>query len=123
MSAAEDKAPGAVKLMRRCNPLLEERIQLTIAEIQKTAKKICQITRGSGTEYEVPGAELQEAAKDLSAGDLFRIQEYSARIVRQLNKFCRLLPAEDKEEVCEIVEDIEHEPEFSGEAQQDHDRT
>lgn len=112
MYAAEDKAPGAVKLMRRCNPLLEEQIQLTIAEIQKSAKKICQLTHGSGTEYEAPGAEIQQAARYLDSDDISLIQKSSAKIVRQLKKFCRLLLAEDKEEVCDIVEDIEHEPEF-----------
>ena len=112
MSAAEDKAPGAVKLMRKCNPLLEEHIQLAISEIQKSASKICQLTHGSGTEYEAPGAEIQQAAKYLDSDDISLIQKSSAKIVRQLKKFCRLLPAEDKEEVCDIVEGIEQEPEF-----------
>ena len=112
MSAAEGKAPGAVKLMRKCNPLLDEHIQLAIAEIQKSASRICQLTHGSGTEYEAPGAEIKQAAKYLDSDDISLIQKSSARIVRQLKKFCKLLPAEDKEEVCDIVEGIEHEPEF-----------
>jgi len=112
MASAEEGAPGAVKLMRKCNPLLEERIQSTIAEIQKKARQICETTHGSGTEYEIPGAELQNAAKGLSAGDLTSTQKCSSRIVRQLKKFCILLPEEDKKPVCDLVEDIEHEPEF-----------
>jgi HEAT repeat protein/nucleoside phosphorylase len=112
MTTAEESAPVAVKLMRKCNPLLDERIQATIAEIQKKARQICEITRGSGIEYEAPAAELQKAAKGLSAGDLSNIQKSSFMIALQLKKFCRLLPAEDKEQVCEIVEEIEHEPEF-----------
>jgi FOG: HEAT repeat len=34
MIAAENKAPGAVKLLRKCNPFIEERIEATIADIQ-----------------------------------------------------------------------------------------
>lgn len=112
MAAAEDKAPGAVKLMKKCNPLLEEQIHATIAEIQAQAIQICQITRASGGVYEIPVFELQKAAKGLSAGGISSIQKCSSRIVLQLNEFCRLLPAEDKEKVCEIVKEIEHEPEF-----------
>lgn len=112
MALAEVKAPGAVKLLRKCNPIIEEKIQATIAKIQEKAKQICQITRGSGTAYEAPGTELQEAAKGLSSGDASSIQKYSERIVWQLKKLCRLLPAEDKEKVCEIVDEIGHEPEF-----------
>lgn len=112
MASAEDKAPGAVKLMRKCTPLLEERIQATIIEIQRSARQICQATRDSGTEYEAPGADLQRAAKGLSTGDLISIQKCSSRIVRQLKKFCKLLPDEDKRPVCDIIEEIEHEAEF-----------
>ena len=92
--------------------MIEDGIKSTIANIQEKAKKICQITHGSGTEYEIPGAKLQKAAKCLSANDIYSIQKYSSRIVGQLKKFCGLLPAADKEKVCEIVEEIEHEPEF-----------
>ena len=112
MAAAEDGAPSAVKLMRMCNPILEERIQAAIFKIQEKAKQICEITRGSGTVYEAPGNELQKAAKALSTGDLSSIQKNSPRIVWQLKKFCRLLPAEDKKQFCGILEEIEHEPEF-----------
>jgi uncharacterized protein (UPF0305 family) len=62
MKSAEDRAPDAVKLMRVVNLILEERIQATITEIQEQAKRICQITHGSGTEYEAPGTKIYRAA-------------------------------------------------------------
>ena len=96
MAAAEESAPGAVMLMRKCNPLLEERMQAIIAEVQEKAKQICQITRGTGTDYETPGAELQKAAKELSNGDIVSVQRSSSIIVLQLRNFCRLLPEEEK---------------------------
>jgi chromosome segregation ATPase len=106
MNAARDNAPGAVKLMKKCNPLLEDRIQSTIAEIQKSARDICESTHGSSTEYEALGAELQKAAKGLSTNDIAGVQNSSSKIVWQLKKFCHLLPPEDKEQVCTIVEEI-----------------
>lgn len=87
-------------------------LSTTIAEIKKSAEKICQITRGSGTKYETPGTELQEAAKSLSADDLASVQNYSTKIVWQLKKFCHQLPPEDKEQVCSLVEEIAHEADF-----------
>jgi len=112
MAAAEGKAPGAVKAMRKCNPLLEERIQSTLAEIQEKAKQICRITHGSGTVFESPGAEINRAAKALSSEDIFRTQESVFRIASQLKEFCRLLPEGKRELVCSIVKEIELATEF-----------
>ena len=112
MNAAEDKAPGAVELMRKCNPLLEERIQATIEEIQERARQICRVTRGTGTEYEALGAEIQRAASVLSTGDLAKTQRCSSRIVLQLKKLCKMLPDVEKASVCDVVEDIMTEKEF-----------
>ena len=112
MAAAEEGAPGAVKLMRRCNPLLEERIQVTIDEIQRTARQICQSFRGSGTEYETLGTEIHKAARALTTDDIVHMQKCSSRIVKQLQKFCKLLPEGEKSSVCEVIKEIEHEAEF-----------
>ena len=61
MAAAEDKVPGAVKLMKRCNPLLEGRIKAIIAEIQKKARLI--------------GPEIDRAARCLSLGDPIKVHQ------------------------------------------------
>jgi HEAT repeat protein/nucleoside phosphorylase len=112
MAAAEDEAPGAVRLMRKCNPIIEEKIQFIINEIQEKARQICQITHGSGTEFEAPGVEINQAATGLSTGDLVSIQRSSSSIVNQLKKFCRLLPEKEKDQVCRDVEEIESEADF-----------
>jgi HEAT repeat protein/nucleoside phosphorylase/uncharacterized protein (UPF0305 family) len=109
MATAEKSAPGAVKLMRKCSLILDEKTKASIAEIQKKAREIGEITCGSGTVYEAPGTELQKAAKALSADDLSSIQENSKIIIWQLMKFCKLLPPEDREQVCGIIKKIEHE--------------
>jgi hypothetical protein len=110
---AEYKAPGAVKLMRACSPLLEERITATIAEIQQSAKKIRQVTHRSSAEFKDPGSQICKAAGDLSSGNLDSVQLSSSIIVMYLKKFCQLLPKDEKDTVCKVVEKIEHTPEIS----------
>ena len=112
MAAAEDNAPGAVELMKKCNPLLEEQIKATIEDIQAKAKQICQITHGSGTEYEAPGTEIYKAAEALSSGDLVSNETSSSIIVLQLMKFCEFLPNDEKDPVCKVVKEIDLASEF-----------
>jgi len=112
MNAARDRAPGAIKLMEKCNPFLEERIETTITEIQKSAKKICLITRGSGTEFEAPGAKINKAAKLLSSRDVLKIQENFSTIAFQLRVLCERLPENTKKLACEAVKGIQTANEF-----------
>ncbi|MDD2836434.1 MAG: HEAT repeat domain-containing protein [Methanothrix sp.] len=112
MDAAEDSAPGAVGLLRKCNPIIEERIEATIAGIQKVAREICQVTRGSGTKYEAPGAEINREARSLSSKDPIKAFKSSIRIAAILREFCRLLPSDKRGHGCEIVDEIEVEQEL-----------
>jgi hypothetical protein len=114
MAAAEEKAPGAVRLLRKCNPIIEERIKATIEEIQKTAREICQVTRGSGTKYEAPGIRINQEAKSLSLKDPINAFKSSTRIASILKEFCSLLPRDKRGHACEIVDEIEDEQELSG---------
>jgi hypothetical protein len=114
MIIAEEKAPGAIKLLRKCNQIIEEKIKATIADIQKTAREICQATRGSGTRYEVPGAQINREAKSLSSENPLKIFKSSTRIASILREFCGLLPREKRGHACEIVDEIEAEQELSG---------
>ncbi len=113
MSAAEKGAPGIVMLMRKCNPLLEERIQATIDEIQKKAWQICQIAHESDTRYEALGNEMHKAAKALSTGDIVSMQRCSSRIVSQLKKFCKMLQKDEMGSMYEVIDEIDHETEFT----------
>jgi HEAT repeat protein len=113
MAAAEDKAPGAVRLLRKCNPIIEERIEATIAGIQKTAREICQVTHGSGTKYEAPGAQINREAKSLSSDNPIKAFKSSTRIATIIREVCNLLPREKRRHACEIVDEIEAEQELS----------
>lgn len=114
MAAAEEKTPGAVRLMRKCNPIIEEKIEDIIAGIQKTAREICQVTRDSGTKYEAPGARINQEAKSLSSEDPIKAFKSSTRIASILREFCSLLPKGKRGHACEIVDEIEIEQELSG---------
>jgi len=114
MAAAEEKAPGAVKLLRKCNPIIEERIEATITGIQKTAREICRVTRGSGTRYEAPGTQINQEAKSLSSEDPLGSYKASTRIASNLRELCRLLPKDKRRPACEIVDEIEAERDLSG---------
>jgi len=114
MAAAEDSVPGVVKLLRKCNPIIEERIEATIAGIQKAAREICQVTRGSGTKYEAPGAQINLEAKSLSSEDPLKTFKTCTSIASSLKEFCRHLPQDKRGRGCEIVDEIEAEQELSG---------
>jgi hypothetical protein len=109
MAAAECESPGAVSILRKCNPLIKEKIRTTIAEIQQTALGICQITLGSGTVYESLGIEINRTAKSLSTDDYLKKYKCSVRITSILAEFCRLLPQNKRGYACEIIKQIETE--------------
>jgi len=112
MVAAEEGAPGAVRLMKKCNPVLDAKIQATILEIQEKAKQICQITRGSGTTFEAHGSEINKAAKALSIENIHITKNSLDRITIQLKEFCRLLPKGKRELVCSAANEIERATDF-----------
>jgi hypothetical protein len=95
MAAAEGKAPGAVKLMRMCNSLLEERIQATIREIQKKAELI--------------SPEINRAARSLSLDDPIKAYRCCMRMASALRNSCKRLPEERSELICGTLIDIEKE--------------
>ena len=98
MAVAEDKAPGTVKLMRRCNPLLEDKIQATIAEIQEKARQI--------------SPEVDRAARCLSLGDPIKVHQCCMRMASALRASCNRFPDEKRELTCGILSDIEKEEEL-----------
>lgn len=99
MDSAEEKAPGAVKLMRRCNLFLEDRIKATIAEIQEKARQI--------------SPEVDKAARCLSLVDPIKVHQCCMRMAFALRASCIRLPDGKRELTCGILSDIEKEEELS----------
>ena len=83
-----------------------------IKEIQKTARHICQITRGGNLEFEKLGTEVNEASKSLSVKDVKKTEKIIFRIASQLNEFCKLLPEGKRELASDVVEAIGQAIEF-----------
>ena len=110
MVKAEDKAPGAVKLLRKCNPLIEDRIQKSISEIQEAARQICQATRGSRVES--VGADINKTAQALLINDFEDLQKSFSRMLLQIKKLCENLPEEEKNLALEVLEEAESEDKF-----------
>ncbi len=65
--AAEEKTPGAARVLRRGLPIIDERIKLIISEIQEKARAVCKQTQG--TLLEEHGEETSRYAQELSIQD------------------------------------------------------
>lgn len=99
MAAAEDKAPYAVNLMRRGNPILEKRIQDIITEIQKKSKLI--------------GPEIERETRCLSLGDPIKTYQCSMRIASNLRSLSSRLPQELRQSTLSVLADIEKDKDLS----------
>lgn len=99
MAAVEDKAPGAVEFMRKCNPLLDDNIQATIAVIQEKAILI--------------SPEVAREAGCLSQDDPIKVHQSCIRTASALRDPKIHLPKEKKKWVCGVLSDIEKEGELS----------
>lgn len=95
MAAAEDEAPYAVKLMRKGNPILDDRIKATIAEIQKKAGLI--------------SPEIDRAARYLSLDDPIKAHRCCMRMASTIRNSCKRLMEEKSDLICGILIDIEKE--------------
>jgi hypothetical protein len=99
MDAVEGKAPAAVKLMRKCNPVLDDRIKATIEEIQKKARLI--------------SPEIEREARCLSLGDPIKVRQCSMRMVTTVRALCSRLPEGMKQSTLNILDDIEKDEDLS----------
>lgn len=109
MAIVEDKAPGAVKLLKIGIPIIDER---AASEIQEKAKRFCQITTGFGTVYETIGEEIYKDSKSLSSEDFFKTKKFSFEIIKKLEILCKILPEDKRVPVCKAVGNIEQAIEF-----------
>ena len=102
---AAESAPGAVRVLRRRLPIIDERIR----DIQDTAEALCRETQGTGTPYEPLGMEVNKWAGELSDRDALQDERIASMISDNLGEFCNLLPEGEREYLCKIVEDLRDE--------------
>ena len=113
LDSTEGKAPGATLLVRRGLPVIDERIQRTIKEIQEKSKALCKKTRNSESPLEQLGIAINQYAGELSTKDYLKSERTIPRITRVLGNYCKHLPEEKRGYACELIEEINDEEELS----------
>jgi HEAT repeat protein/nucleoside phosphorylase len=113
LDSTEDRAPGATLLVRRGLPVIDERIQRTIEEIQEKSKALCKKTRNAESPLEPLGIEINQYAGELSTKDYLKSERTVPRITRVLGNYCKHLPEEKRGYACELIEEINDEEELS----------
>jgi hypothetical protein len=108
MASVEEKAPVAVKLMRKCNPLLEDRIQTTIAEIQDIAWQICREIADRGPGAKTFCGRIKDSARSLSETDLIETLKIISDLDSILRENCVLLPDGDRDLVESQLNVVDH---------------
>lgn len=108
MAAVESNAPVAVRLMRKANPILDERIQAIIAEIQEAARQICQLIKDKGNAAEVFCVQIDDAARSLSDKDFIKILNSISDIIAILKTKAELLSEGQRDFVWSQLEAIDH---------------
>ena len=103
IGAAEEKTPGAARVLRRGLPIIDERIKEIILEIQERARAVCKRTRG--TPLEELGRKTIKYAQELP------IQNHLALKMALdkssiLEDWCEYLPADKKIYACEQLKNL-----------------
>ena len=113
LDSAEDRAPEATLLVRKGLPVIDERIQDTIKDIQKKSKALCKKTRNAESPLEPLGIEINQYASELSTKDNLKSERTIPRITRVLGNYCKHLPEEKRGYACELIDEINNEEELS----------
>jgi len=113
LDSTGSKAPGATLLIRRGLPVIDERIQQIIEEIQVKSKALCKKTRNAESPLETLGIEINQYAGELSTKDYLKSERTVPRITRVLGNYCKHLPKEKRGYACELIEEINDEEELS----------
>ncbi len=102
LDSAEEKAPGATRLMRRRLPIIDERIKEIIAEIQEKAKALCKNTRD--TPFENLGKDVNRAGQCLAQiRDPISLEKRVQTMQNALSAICARMPVEERGDACELL--------------------
>ena len=102
LDTTEEKAPGASKVIRKGLPIIDERIKRIIAEIQEKTKVLCKNTKG--TQHENLGKEVANVGENLlKIRDSIGLEKALMNLEISISAMCKILPDEEKREVCELL--------------------
>ena len=102
LESTEEKAPGATKLIRRGLPVIDERIQGMLAEIQVKAEVICR--QSLNTPFEDFGKEVNQISQDLpKVRDPITLEKQINIMLTALSPVCDKISEIDNE-VCKYYQ-------------------
>ncbi len=107
MNAVEGSAPVAIRLMRKANPILDERMQTIISDIQEAARQICRLTRDKGRTAEAFCVQINDAAKSLSDEDFVKVFNSVSDIIIILKSKTELLSINERVQIDAQLEEID----------------
>lgn len=102
LGTAEEKAPGATRLIKRGLPIIDERIKGIISEIQEKSKALCKQTKG--TSLGDLGKEVSRQGQSLlQIGDSIKLEKSVNNFLFALSAICAKMPRKDRGEACELI--------------------
>lgn len=102
LDTAEDKAPGASKLIRRGLPIIDEKIKGIIVEINEKAKALCRNTQN--TPFENLGKDINRAGQFLAhIRDPISLEKRVQNMQTALSAICARMPAEERGDACDLL--------------------
>ncbi|KAF5428623.1 hypothetical protein C5S39_10985, partial [Candidatus Methanophagaceae archaeon] len=101
---AEEKTPGAARVLRRGLPIIDERIKLIIGEIQEKASAACKQTQG--TLLEELGEETSRYAQELPIQDPLALMMALNKMDGIARDWCEYIPADKRIYVCEQLKNM-----------------
>ncbi len=110
LDVTQEKAPVATKLLIKWGlPLINQRIEEIISEIQAKAKALYEATRDTGTLFEPLGAKINQNAQQLSDIDSSKSEKIIPTITHSMRELCKLLPQDKRGYACELVKNVDKE--------------
>jgi HEAT repeat protein/predicted amidohydrolase len=106
IGAAEEKTPGAARVLRRGLPIIDARIKETIREIQERARAVFKQMRG--TPLEELGQETTRYAQELTLQDPLALEIALGNLSSIARDWCEYIPADKKIHTCEQLKNLEN---------------
>lgn len=108
LAITEINAPVATNLIKRGLPIIDERINQIIVEMQGNTKELCKHTKD--TPFEDLGREVSKIGKNLlQVRDPIGLEKSIHNIQIVLSVICARLPEKEKKQVCELLKNANKE--------------
>ena len=106
---AEERTPGAARVLRRGLPIIDDRIKKIISEIQEKSKAVCKETQD--TILEDLGKELNRQGDNLSTiRDPIGLEKNFNSLQSILSEMCAKISEDNRSFACETLEKAKNEP-------------